>query len=154
MNRWPSELILKLVYKVNWTTYTINPVKSLSQKKKKKKTVKTDSFFLATHITWTGYYDPFQSCNFEEIYSLSCYILNLEGNENKKFYNEVNAWLFSKDRISSFDHGFKPKPDHTVQLGKPQTSHFCGSFSLKNRSTKKARTRTNCDKTSQFSQFS
>ena len=26
----------------------------------------------------------------------------------------------------------KPRPDHTVQLEKPRTAHFCGSFSLKN----------------------
>ena len=28
----------------------------------------------------------------------------------------------------------KPEPDHTVQPGKPRIGHFCGSFSLKNRS--------------------
>ena len=28
----------------------------------------------------------------------------------------------------------KPGLDHTVWLGKPQTAHFCGSFSLKNSS--------------------
>ena len=28
----------------------------------------------------------------------------------------------------------KPRPDRTVRPGKPQTTHFCDSFSLKNRS--------------------
>ena len=28
----------------------------------------------------------------------------------------------------------KPGPDRTVRPGKPQTTHFCDSFSLKNRS--------------------
>ena len=28
----------------------------------------------------------------------------------------------------------KPRPDRTVRPGKPRAAHFCGSFSLKNRS--------------------
>ena len=28
----------------------------------------------------------------------------------------------------------KPGPNHTIRSGKPQTAHFCSSFSLKNRS--------------------
>ena len=37
--------------------------------------------------------------------------LNLMHNENERFYNEVNAWLFDKDRVSKFSsnviHGIR-----------------------------------------------
>lgn len=38
-----------------------------------------------------------------------------------------HLWLESVHMI------LKPGPDRTIQLEKPQTAHFCGSFSLKNR---------------------
>ena len=45
----------------------------------------------------------------------------------------------------------KPEPDRTVRLEKPRIAHFCGSFSLRNRSMeKKVGTRANRGQTSWF----
>ena len=58
-------------------------------------------------------------------------LFSLMDNGNPLFTSTI---LARQNSIVLFGMVMKPGPDRTVRPEKPRTAHFCGSFSIKNRS--------------------